>query len=133
MVNWLQYGVHRVPLVNSENQTESILAQGDVVEFIREQFDKQAPGFVELADMTIGQLDMVPGQVISIRDNCTLLLAFEAIIANNVSGIAIVNREGRLVGNLSATDFEGITETNFVNLDRELRDLIKTKVRTMHS
>jgi len=120
-------GIHRVPLF-SGREISSILAQFDIVDFIFDQMKRNEDVQLKLlANKTVRQLDLIPGQVISIRDNCSVFLAFESIIANNTGGIAIVNKEGKLVGNLSATDFEGVTEENFRKVEKMLKEVIKTK------
>ena len=70
----------------------------------------------------------MPGLVVSIKEESRLLTAFDVIIANDISGIAIVNKEGKIVGNLSATDFEGFTEDNFYNLDVPILKVIAGQV-----
>ena len=89
-------------------------------------------------DKTLSQLGLVPGRVISVRSNVSIREAFEAIIGNDITGLAVVDDKGKLVGNLSATDFEviynrlrltlqGVTEMNFMNIELPVSDILKRK------
>ena len=48
-------------------------------------------------------------KVVTVVDNYTVAEAFDWMCQNKANGVAVVNYKGNLVGNLSASDFEGVT------------------------
>jgi len=125
----LAHGVHRVPVVAfSEGNMEitGIVSKFDVIQYLYD--NRNNADVTRVLSKTVSQLEFVPGGVISIREDCTLEAAFEDIIANSISGLAVVDKEGKLIGNLSATDFKGFTEENFDQLQTKVGEFIKYQV-----
>jgi len=116
--NFLQYAVHRVPVMEN-GQIVGIVSQSDVVRFLF----RNAKKLNNLMTKKISELKMGSGKVISIRNDCTLMKAFSKIITNNITGLAVVNQNGKIVNNISASDLKGITLTSFYKLEIQIHEV----------
>jgi len=130
VANLFSIGIHRVPLFDEQNQLVSIISQMDVIPYVH----RNLKSLGHLANWTMSQLDLLPANIVTIYEHASLRTAFEDISSCLVSGIAVVDKSGKLVGNLSASDFKGVTEHNFVHLDEPISEYIKHQnfVGTVH-
>jgi CBS-domain-containing membrane protein len=124
IVEYFSRGIHRIPLINSAGQMMYQITQMDLVPYLHHNLPALGP----MADQTLADLGLVPGNVISVYETATLRAAFELISSNCVSGIAIVHSNGKLAGNLSASDFKGVTEENFIRLETPVSAYIQNQV-----
>jgi hypothetical protein len=83
---------------------------------------------IQKGKITLEGFGLIPNKVLCVDDRETVLQAFKLIIENSVSGVAVVNSKGKLCGNLSASDFSGITEQNFLKLDIPLGQFVGSQV-----
>jgi len=139
IAQFFSVGVHRIPVVNDGMELTHIFAQMDVIVYLNQIMDKDTK-LQELGKQTMQSLDLIPAHVISVNDHCTLLKAFDVIIAHDINGVAIENSHRELVGNISASDFKGITEENFLNLEvpvglfiRSQKPIVCSKESTLSS
>jgi len=117
--NFLKMGIHRVP-VSDNGQIIGIVSQSDVVRLLH----RSNQYLTATTTKTIQELGLDTGIAYSVRNDATLIEAFNAIIANNVTGIAIVNfSNGEIINNLSASDLKGITEASFFRLEAQLHTI----------
>jgi len=94
--------LHRVPIVDENGRCVSILSQSLMIQFLNAHKD-------ELKDelrQTVGQLQLGLCKVLSVASDASAWTAFKTLEVNSVSGIAIVDRDGKLVGNTSARDLK---------------------------
>lgn len=124
--NFLKWGVHRVPVI-SNNKVSGIISQSDVVNFINEK----ANSFPKLFSTSIHNLGLTEGNVIAVSNADTLMTAFNTILTSGVSGIAIVDLNGVLVNNLSASDLKGLTESTFYKLEAPIHQILETTPRKL--
>lgn len=124
VVEYFSRGIHRVPLINSAGQMMYQITQMDLIPYLHQNL----PALGSLAEQTVAELGLIPGNVISLFETASLRAAFELISSNCVSGIAIVHLNGKLAGNLSASDFKGVTEENFVQLETPVSAYIKNQI-----
>lgn len=101
MVNWR---VHRVPVVDTSGELITIVTQSHVARLIY----KWLARFEQLADSTVEQLKLGFADVITVREDEEAIAAFRLIHEHGVSAVGVVNAEGRLVGNVSASDLKAI-------------------------
>jgi CBS domain-containing protein len=94
--------VHRVPIVDAEGKCVAIISQSALVHFLQDHRD-------EIKDDTKQNISGLPigiCKVISVKSDATAWEAFSVLELHAVSGIAIVDREGKLTGNTSARDLK---------------------------
>jgi len=117
--NFLKLGIHRVP-VAEDGKIIGIVSQSDVVRFL--QKNKEHIGAT--VNKTVHELGLDKGYIVTVRNNATLMEACNVIIANDITGLPVVDySSGALVNNLSASDLKGLTEQSFFKLEAPLHQL----------
>eukprot|EP00030_Apusomonadida_sp_AF-17_P005891 a676594_640.p2 GENE.a676594_640~~a676594_640.p2 ORF type:complete len:332 (-),score=150.69 a676594_640:58-1014(-) len=102
-------GVHRVLVFNPETHREALLSQTDVVRFIHENRDR--------VDQTVLNGTIAPrGSVLTMHSDQRALVGFRRMCQHDRSSIAIVDADGKLVGNLSLSDLRGLDRATFGDL-----------------
>jgi len=91
--------VHRAAVTNEANDIVGLMTQSKLIEFL---YHKRA----ELKDKmsSIRAVDIARSPVASVNMNQFVIDAFKQIWEQQISGVAVVDDEGTLVGNISATD-----------------------------
>jgi CBS domain-containing protein len=118
-------GIHRLPLVDSQNNLVGIVSQWDIVNFLNEH--KGRHELVRQMSKSLFELDLAPGKVVSVSHRATLKDCFTAIMGYKISGVAVVDEGGRLVGTISASDLKGVTQENFITLGLPVADFLKVR------
>jgi len=108
---------HRVAI--GDDELFDYISQSDIVKFLKE---KNILG--ELGSKTIKELGLGSANVISITPNQRVIEAFKKILLNKVSGIAVVDENSRLVGQISSSDLKCISQSG---------DMINRLYETYHS
>ena len=92
---------------------EAVLSQSDIVAFIASKCSK------EFLDESIDDVGLpYRKDVVAIADTAKASMAFELMDAKRMSGIAVVNEDGKLVGNVSAKDIKrAVLDPTNIHLD----------------
>jgi len=100
----LAKGLHRVPVVNKEGKCIYIVSQSSIIEYLgRHLTDKELK---EEGLQTVQDLGLAFKKVTSIDMNHLAVDAFGIMDKHRLSGIAVVDKQGRLIGNTSASDLK---------------------------
>jgi len=99
----VKYNIHRIPVFDYDQVTH-ILTQADMVAFIHEHINY----FSNIREKTIEELQLAYKNVVCIQTTETAMNGFLLIHSMRVSGVAVVNKHGSLVGNLSASDLKNL-------------------------
>lgn len=118
-------GIHRLPLVDSQNNLVGIVSQWDIVNFLNQHKDRHE--LVKQMSKSLFELDLVPGKVVSVSHRATLKDCFTAIMGYKISGVAITDELGCLLGTISASDLKGVTQENFITLGMPVADFLKAR------
>jgi len=109
----LSKGAHIVGVLSNEGKTlEGILTQGEVFQWVSQQWDIEKMAQIEksynlhLSTFTQEHIKVVTTPVISICCQMKAHEAFEKMGTSNVSGLAVVDKKGAIVHNTSATDIK---------------------------
>jgi len=94
-------GIHRI-FIGEESKIKGVLSQSKAVELIW-KFRNEVS---DVLKFTVRELWPEARQTKSIGSNDTLLAAFEKIRLDRVTGLAVLNQHGVLVGNISASDLK---------------------------
>jgi len=117
--NFLKAGLHRVPVMENGNVV-GIVSQSDVVRALFKYKDKIS----RTVSKKISELNYEKCPVVSVKNDAKLIDAFNIILANDVTGVAVVDfRTGKLLNNLSANDLKGIREGNFFKLEAQVHQI----------
>jgi CBS domain-containing protein len=106
-----------------EEAVTGILSQSDVVRFVARNIEWMAA--FPRRTMTVQQLDLGRRNVVTIHQEVPAYDAFKVIKDNQVAGVAIIDDNGKLVANISASDLRGMTRTNFQALFRPVREFLE--------
>lgn len=98
-------GLHRVPVISNcdERRLVNIITQSQVLRYIDEH--KELLG--SKATQTIATLPFEK-TVISVSAEQQTIEAFNIMLKHHVTGIAVVDKDGKITGNLSLRDLKGI-------------------------
>jgi len=103
-------GVHRVPVMDDTNKIVNILSQSDVIHFLAENKSK----FGHLGHLTVEELNLSSSkEAITMSCHAPAIQAFYLMSFNKVSAVAVVDVEGKLIGNISASDIRGLVREKF--------------------
>eukprot|EP01121_Diplochlamys_sp_Union-15-3_P006622 TRINITY_DN1711_c0_g1_i1.p1 TRINITY_DN1711_c0_g1~~TRINITY_DN1711_c0_g1_i1.p1 ORF type:complete len:335 (-),score=56.20 TRINITY_DN1711_c0_g1_i1:11-988(-) len=107
-------GIHRAPVVDENNVVHGLISQSDVIGLIFLNFVDREDSFLgELGLKTVQELKLGSRETpVSMVVTAQAIQAFWLLYYNKVSAIAITDKEGKLVANLSASDIEGVGSNN---------------------
>jgi len=91
---------HRVVVLEGEKLV-GYVTQSDLVKFLH---SKNLFG-----ELTLHELGMGSCSVASVSEDATMIEAFKIMAMKRTAGVAILDNEGRLVGNISSQDVRGIS------------------------
>lgn len=98
-------GLHRVPIVNTDFKVVSIITQTRLLEIVR--LNMESVGLKREKPVR----DVVRSQgVVSVNENRPAIEAFETMVRQNITGMAVVNDDGKCVGALSLSDIKNMGE-----------------------
>jgi len=98
--------LHRVAVLQ-DNKMINLLSQSDIVSFLYENIHK-----FPNADISVEELKLIHSPIMITIDS-TFADALLSLCNNKVSGIALVDSEFKLTGNLSASDLRGVDPACF--------------------
>jgi len=116
---FLKWGIHRVPVI-THNTISGVISQSDVIQYL----DEQVQNMPDVTATPINQLGLAVSDVISVLNSDTLMKAFLTILSFNITGVAIVDQNGALVSNISASDLKGVTEATFYKLEAPIHQIL---------
>jgi len=110
--------VHRIPVTEDRGtKVSAIITQSRVVKWLFDNRDKLAfpeqSRSMKTRDIGYGVTSVMKDEIVSVKEDQTVLNAFLLIFERMVSGVAVVNEEGKLVGSLSASDLKWAAESAF--------------------
>jgi len=108
----LAKGVHRVPVVNDKGEVTNIISQSSVISFL----NKNATKFHHELVPTIHDLNIGSKPVFGVPKDTPTIETFRLMDNKKISGIAVVDENGRLVGNTSASDLKLFLKTPSIEL-----------------
>jgi len=100
--------VHRVISLNSDHSLNNIITQSRVVECLVQLFGV-SPSLSALGRLTVQDIKLAKmGEMISVREDEKAVEAFRLMSKHNISGLPVVNADGKLVANISESDLRAI-------------------------
>mmetsp|Transcript_2306 Transcript_2306/g.6418 ORF Transcript_2306/g.6418 Transcript_2306/m.6418 type:complete len:331 (+) Transcript_2306:104-1096(+) len=110
---FVKWKAHRLPIIDPEGELIHLLSQFRVIEYLEEHV-----GASPIASRTVGDLKLgYKDGVYSIKETQTVAEGFQVINEKKVYGIAVLNGEGRIVGNLSASDIRRVVKDGALDFD----------------
>eukprot|EP00698_Gefionella_okellyi_P004600 TRINITY_DN14207_c0_g1_i1.p1 TRINITY_DN14207_c0_g1~~TRINITY_DN14207_c0_g1_i1.p1 ORF type:complete len:372 (+),score=80.17 TRINITY_DN14207_c0_g1_i1:58-1173(+) len=112
--------VHRVAVLNPSGQVIRIVSQSDIVRFLDHHADK----WEALGRKSLLELGLADKALVTIAEDETALAAFQKIRAENVTAAAVVDHQGKLVSNISASDLRGLHVDTFDRLLKPVKEFL---------
>jgi len=105
-----QFRLHRIAVLSSKGEVVDVVSQSDVVNFA-------AKHLKDLPEARVNQpLGLVSGLIrspVMVRIDTAFADALERLFQNRISGLALVDHEFKLSGNLSASDLRGMNSMGY--------------------
>jgi len=96
------FNLHRFPVTNTESKLIGIVSQSQLVHFLEPHTSK-----FDFGNSTIGQLGLgLEKVVVTVSENDSVMKAIQTLKEHKVTGIGVVNSNGQLIGNFSASDLK---------------------------
>jgi len=96
---------HRVGIINDKGTLVSVLSQTQVIQFLAGKTDWQIG---PIAGKTLKELHFGIGDVISVPSDTSMIDAYIKMLDYSKTGIALVNKNNKIIGNISASDLRVI-------------------------
>jgi len=98
---------HRLCVLDNQMEVKNIISQFDIISFVWQHHN-----IFPRANKTLKELGLIR-PVISVRLDASFSDALHVLFDNRVSGVALLDYEGRVCGNFSASDLRGILPEAF--------------------
>jgi len=119
LMNTFSSGIHRVPVVDDNNQILNFISQMDLLRFLAQNIyllEERGIGKKTLDELGIGRRS-----VHFVRSDAMVLLAMSSMTQHKVHAVPILDKEtGKLIANFSASDLRGIGPGDLHQLLRPL-------------
>lgn len=99
-----QSGAHRLAVIDSFGRFSSVITQSRIIRYLA----YRSMELGELGERSIDGLSIISKDLVTIDSNEKLVDAFLKIYTYDVSGLGVVDKNGKLIGNVSASDFKDI-------------------------
>lgn len=118
--------LREVAITKDDGQLVGIITQYTIVNWLA---NINPTKIGELAEMSIEAFKLGFKEVVTIPETSTVLQAFLKIYSSNISGVAVNNGEGKLIGNISISDLKdiGSEADKFSKLFIEVKKFIQSR------
>jgi 5'-AMP-activated protein kinase, regulatory gamma subunit len=124
LVQMFATGIHRVPILDEEGNLLMTLSQSSLIRQLANNLHQgklKQFGQKNLKDYTLGQ-----EKPVSISKDATVNDAINSIVENNVSALPVVDKDGVLVANFSASDLKGMVTEQWPNFTQNVEEFLKS-------
>lgn len=103
-------GAHRVAIIDSQNKITGILSQRRAIKFFWENA-RRFPSLEFLLNTSLQDLKIGSANPITIQGDLPLIEALQKMFVENVSSLAVIDKNKSLVGNISIVDVKNVSST----------------------
>jgi len=114
-VEILAKGIHRLPVLNDHGEVINIISQSSIISFL----EKHHTAIKADTAQSIGEIQLGTRPVISVTESTPAIEAFRLMDKKGISGVAVVDRQGRFIGNTSGSDLKLFIKTISLELLRK--------------
>jgi CBS domain-containing protein len=114
-----EFSIHRLAVHSKENKLIGLISQSDIMQFAANHLDK-----LPKADKTLKELGLVR-PVVMARAEAILGDVLDLLCQAKVSGLALVDSEGKIVTNFSASDLRGLQRAVYNWFDKSTIDFLQ--------
>lgn len=117
-------GIHRALVTTEGDYKYHVLSQSDVIKFLYESGQ-----FNELYSKSLNELPVMfefKPKMVAITADTPAIVGFKKLGRSRVGGIAVIDTDGKLIGNLSAADLRGVAVDYLIKtILRPARDFLE--------
>jgi len=125
-VEILAKGIHRVPVVDQKSgEVVNIISQSSVIQFLHKHHQE----FKQETSGSISELKLGTVPVISVNKNTLAIDTFRLMDKRKISGVAVVDDDGKLVGNTSSSDIKVFMKHMSLSMLREPTTTFLNRIR----
>jgi len=123
-------GVHRIPIVDDTNGILNIFTQSQFLKFLVEHEELfGALASVSAMDLNLGVSEAKHNEIYRVNETTPAIDAIQMLYDKRLSAVAVVDAEGLLVSQFSATDLRGLSPSlmapfNFRRLNEPIKEVI---------
>jgi CBS domain-containing protein len=120
--NYFKWRMHRAPVLH-KGKVIGHVSQSDVIKFLasnENQIDKEF-------SKKLNEIGLDQGPVLSVSKREKLIEALSQITETKFTGLAVIDDDGKLYNNISASDLKGITKDNFYKLDNSIENFVSAQ------
>jgi CBS domain-containing protein len=103
--------IHRSPVLNHESEVIDSISQSDFIRWFHEQSDTYLKN-LEIWDTPLAEAGLNHSSVTTVGSDERLIDVIQKMADTNLYAVAVVDSDGKLVGNFSATDLKAICQEN---------------------
>eukprot|EP00906_Rhabdomonas_costata_P003337 RCo005102 len=105
MVVMSSNGIHRLPIVQPDSTLYGILTESAIVKFLESKLP-ELPSHI--SGVKIASLPCISSPVRCVQRTDKVMKAFGTMVKEKLSGLAVVNEDGTLGGNISVSDLKNV-------------------------
>jgi len=98
-------GLHRVPIVDDDRHLVTVVTQSQLVQILHKNLDLLG----EKKDKPVNMMEKYFEDVYCIQEEAVALDAFKMMVEKNVSGLAVIDKEGKLTAAISMKDLKAMS------------------------
>jgi len=98
-------GLHRVPIIDRERNLITIISQSQIIQMICKNLDILG----EKKNQPVNTMENYFEDVLCVHEDSSTIEAFKTMVAKEISGMAVINTEGKLVAALSLKDLKAMS------------------------
>lgn len=117
---------HRFGFFDQEGKITQIISQSDFIAFLATRISELGP----LSSESILSLNLANQAVECVEPQTSAIRAMQMMKDKGVSSLGVVNHEGKLIGNFSASDFRSLQSEHFGSLALPLAEFLALSHRT---
>jgi len=110
-------GIHRIPVMGENGEIINIVSQSSVVKFV-------ASHSVHIGHRTLDSLSLSHKKLVCLKSTQTAIEGYKLLNEKQVEAIPIVDEDGKIVGNLSASDLRGLSHDLFTKIRLPVMEFI---------
>lgn len=114
-------GIHRIPLQDEKEELKMTISKTAFIQFLLPFFEADESG-----KKTVGELDLGPKDLSTIKEDEAVINGFLEIEKRRIYALPVVDSEGKIVGNLSATDMKQFSKDHIPSFTLDAKFWLKT-------
>jgi len=123
-------GLHRVPVIDEDHQLVNVISQSQLMRYLHAHLKDMG----SIRDKPVSEIVHQHNKVICINEDELAYVAFDKMIDEKVSGLAVLDQNGKIHDNISLRDLKAIQSDGrmFWRLNQTCKNFLQ-KIRKEHS